>query len=137
VTLSGGPEALAGSVAVDPGEPLVAVADQRVAAGDLDTDRWLVTDTLRRRALNFGAAAGQAYGPTLPASADPRLGRPAADVLPYDGVSHETTSQLVGAVAVTASSSAADPFAVGYRGPAYGAVAAFDGDPASQTGARG
>ena len=124
--LSGGPEALAGSLAVDPGTPLVALAD-----GAVDSDRLLVTDTLRRRALNFGAATGQAYGPTLPAAADPRLGRPAADVLPYDGVTHQTTSQLSGALAVTATSSSADPFTVGYRGPAYGAVSAFDGDPAT------
>ena len=125
VGLSGGPEAAAGSIALDPGTPLVALAD-----GGPD-DRQLVTDTLRRRTLNFGAPVGRSYGPTLPADVDPRRGRPAADVTPYDGVQHQTTATLTGAVSVTATSSAADAFAAGWRGPSAAPTSAFDGDPST------
>ena len=118
--LSGGPEALAGSLPLDGQGPLVALADGG------PSDRVLVTDTLRRRVLSFGAPVGRSYGPTLPATVDPREGRPAGDVLPYPGPSHQTTLQLTGATSVTASSSAADPFALGYRGPTYGAASALD-----------
>ncbi len=123
--LSGGPEALAGSLPTDPGLPYVAVADGGPTAD------VLVTDTQRRRARNMGSAAASAYGPTLPIGSVPAPGRPAADVLAYDGERHQTTSVLDGAVDVTASSSAADPFAVGYLGPAFAPYAAVDGDPAT------
>jgi len=125
VGLSGGPEALTGDIAVDPGTPYVARAD----GGPVDP--MLVTDTLRRRLRDMGADSVDAYGPTLPASSEPARGRPAADVLPYAGTEHQTTTRLIGAAAVTASSSAADPFAKGYLGPAYDPYAAVDGDPAT------
>ena len=119
--LSGGPEALAGSVPVDTGTPYVAVADggPRTAL--------LATDTLRRRVANLGAAATEIYGPTVASSVDVRQGRPAADVLPYDGVSHQTTARLIGAVSISTSSSASDPFANDYLGPGYSGYAAVDG----------
>ncbi len=123
--LSGGPEALAGTIPTSAGVPFVAVADGGPRSN------VLVTDTLRRRARNMGSAASDAYGPTLPAGIDPASGRPAADVLPYDSGTHQTTSMLDGAVEVSASSSAADPLATGYLGPAFAPYSAVDADPAT------
>ncbi|MEN3360566.1 MAG: arabinofuranan 3-O-arabinosyltransferase, partial [Mycobacteriales bacterium] len=61
---------------------------------------------------------------------DPAGGRPAGDVPPYPTVADDEQSVAVldGATAVTASSSAADPFAAAYRGPDRRPAAAFDGD---------
>jgi arabinofuranan 3-O-arabinosyltransferase len=125
VGLSGGPEALAGTIAADPAVPYVAIADGGPA------DELLGTDTLRRRVRNMGAAASDAYSPTLPAGTEPRTRGPAADVLPYSGVVHQTTSALDGARNLVTSSSAADPFAHFFLGPAYSGYSAVDGDVAT------
>jgi arabinofuranan 3-O-arabinosyltransferase len=129
VALSGGPEATleladAGLLA---DRAVVAAADLTAGGGGL-IDGVLVTDTLRRRSLNFGGDPGRRYSPTLTAADDPAAGRPAGDVLPYGGAGRESVGVLDGAAAVAASSSAADPFATRYLGPDRRPAAAFDRD---------
>jgi arabinofuranan 3-O-arabinosyltransferase len=124
VVLSGGPEAALPLADLGIDGPVIAAAD----ATGVKAAVSVVTDTLRRRSLNFGADPGSNYSPTLTAGQSPARGRPAGDVLPYSGESHETVARLLGATSVSASSSAADPFLDGYRGPQYRPAAAFDGD---------
>jgi arabinofuranan 3-O-arabinosyltransferase len=130
VAMSGGPEGVfaladAGLLA---GRAVIATAD---LPGPGAVDGVAVTDTYRRRSINFGADPGSRYSPVLPASVDPAAGRPAGDIDPYGrpDVAAQSTEVLEGAAAVTASSSAADPFAATYLGPQRRPESAFDGDP--------
>ncbi|HST66529.1 MAG TPA: alpha-(1-_3)-arabinofuranosyltransferase family protein [Mycobacteriales bacterium] len=97
-----------------------------MGAHDADADEVVQTDTLRRRAYNSGADPGQRYSATLTA-ADPV---PRPDIGPYDA-GEQAVTVLEGASAVTASSSADDPFTAGYLGPDRRPAAAVDGDPAT------
>jgi arabinofuranan 3-O-arabinosyltransferase len=130
VAMSGGPEGVfaladAGLLA---GRAVIATPD---LPGPGAVDAVAVTDTYRRRSINFGADPGSRYSPVLPASVDPGAGRPAADLEPYGApdVAEQSTEVLAGAAAVRASSSAADPFAATYLGPQRRPESAFDGDP--------
>ncbi|MDQ1246493.1 MAG: arabinofuranan 3-O-arabinosyltransferase, partial [Actinomycetota bacterium] len=91
----------------------------------------IITDTLRRRALNFGAQVGHDYGPTVPAWQDVQGNRPAADVSPYPAGEMETVVTYQGIESVTASSTAASPFGEPNLGPQYRPFAALVGDPGS------
>ena len=127
--LSGAAEATVGSVGLLGDTGRSALVTRSDAAGLRDRRLpWLVTDTQRRRALDFGAAVGAGYSQTLPRTSDPAAGRPAGDVLTDDDPAHQTTVRYDGAAAVTASSSAADPSAAGWRGPAARPYSALDGD---------
>ncbi len=130
VAVSGGPEGvfdLADAGLLD-GRAVIGTAD--LPGGEAGRVSGVaVTDTLRRRALNFGGDPGRRYSPTLPAGEDPAAGRPAGDVTPYRGLDRQSVTVLGGAAGVAASSSAADPFVPAYRGPDHRPAAAFDGDP--------
>lgn len=111
-----------------------------VAAGLLDPDALTTTsdgagaqvrsDTLRWQAMNSGRPAARSHGPTLPAS-DARPGVVGTrDLAPGgDATVGRTTRFLDGLDAITTSSSAADPFAVHWRGAGHGPAAMLDGDP--------
>ncbi|MBZ4017989.1 alpha-(1-_3)-arabinofuranosyltransferase domain-containing protein [Streptomyces purpurogeneiscleroticus] len=130
--LSGGPEALL-QFAADPGlrdRPSVLTGD---AHPGVDTPALQLTgDGLRRADTRFGLVntntsytytAGERNGPD--SVQDP--GRPPRQILPAQGIEHQTTAVLRGARAVTASSSGSWLFHL----PQYDPVHAFDGDPAT------
>jgi len=119
-------------------DPLVVVGGPEVLAGQLAGARALlapdtglpadvVTDTYRLRSQNFGAERGRDLTPTLDPTADARRGRPAIDVTAWPA--DTPRAALVAPTGVVASSTAADPFAVGYAGPATAPESAADGDP--------
>ncbi|MFN8156676.1 MAG: alpha-(1-_3)-arabinofuranosyltransferase family protein [Candidatus Nanopelagicales bacterium] len=121
---SAGPEAAVTGLA--PSDPSwVALAD---AQGATATS---VTDTPRRRALDVGAQRGSDYSPTLASGVTTWSGHRVVDVTPWPGSLLDAVSSLSGAEAVEASSTAADPFAPGYRGPAARPASAIDGDPST------
>ena len=132
VPVQGGPEALfalqaAGVVGED--TAVVLAKDDPRAVGVKGP--VVLSDTLRRRTLDAAAPVADEYGPTLTLRQRPGVGRPVADLPPGGSGAPETVRTLVGARSVQASSSAADPFATGYRGPAAGPFAAIDGDPST------
>jgi hypothetical protein len=120
VVATAGPEAVAGALA---GVPTLLNDD----AGDAPVD--VVTDTYRLRSQNFGAERGRDLTTTLWPGVDATRGRPAADISPW--LSAVPRSQLTAPPSATASSSAADPFGIGFRGLGVSAQAAADGDPAT------
>ena len=122
--LAGGPESgLPRAAAGAAGAPTVAVA-RLPGIGRVPAT---VTDTLRRRRLDFGAAPGSSYGPTLRARDDVDDQRAAGDLLPAPPV-EQTVARYVDGATVTASSSAADPTRPGWRGAGTRPAAAMDGD---------
>ncbi|MBW8801259.1 MAG: DUF3367 domain-containing protein [Streptomyces sp.] len=126
--VSGGPESL--FQLADRGllgdEATVLVGDG--SAGP--SPRSAVTDALRRREVNFGQVRDNASA-TL--TADQQLTRHQAvpDELPVPGVQHLAVARLLGADAVTASTSASDPGAVLDRAPEHSPFSAVDGDPST------
>ncbi|WP_435198654.1 alpha-(1-_3)-arabinofuranosyltransferase domain-containing protein [Janibacter sp. GS2] len=112
-----------------------------VAAGMLDPDAVLRltgsgeeaqvrTDTLRWQAVNSGRTPTTGASPTLPAQ-DARPGTVGTRDLAPGGTGppvEETTRFHSGLSGLTTSSSAADPFARGWRGAGAGAAALVDGD---------
>ncbi len=142
LAVSGGPESVVGTAgSIGPGRAFLLLDDAR----DHAVGGVVVTDTGRRRALAFGYSVAvprvgvdgepldvapdlARYSPTLPASADPAGGRPAAQFGPQLPLDEQTVSGLDGVRSVTASSSAADPFALYYRGVANRPESALDGD---------
>jgi arabinofuranan 3-O-arabinosyltransferase len=133
VQVSGGPEALLdlGDRGWLEGRPTVLTAD---APPGLAPSRTVVTDTLRRREVNFGRQAGSASGVLAPQ--DPlRLGGTARDYLLDRGDGsrssrHETVALWSGGRAVS-SSSASDADAFAAARPEHQPFAALDGDPAT------
>ena len=145
LALSGGPEGTVGAAGAlgDRAALLLGDVGSRPVAG------VVVGDTGRRRSLGFGYAAAvprvgadgepldaaddlARYSPTLPLSADPKGDRPAAQFGPELPADRQTVSSLEGVRAVTASSSAADPFGRFYRGVADRPESALDGDRATR-----
>ena len=142
VAVSGGSEATVGLASALTNHR-AAVLDQDVT-GVATVGGVVVTDTGRRRSLNFGysnphphlSTDGTAlfdvapdlarYSPTLPAYAD--AGRPAAQLGPTTPSGEQTVSAVAGLKRIAASSSAADPFSPNYRGIADRPESAFDGD---------
>ena len=90
--------------------------------------RTALTDDLRRREVAFGSVRDNASA-TLARGQPLARAQPVPDVLPVPGEQHLATARVVGAVAVSASSSASDAGAVFDRGPDHQPFAAFDGDP--------
>lgn len=125
VVLAGGPEAIPAAIAtgaVAPDTALVLATDQR-------RPPELVTDSLAWRSYNNGAPAQRAYGPVLPATDDAPT-RPGSRALPpVLAASARPHRELIGLTDITASSSAADPFAKAYLSVAHSQFAAIDGDP--------
>jgi len=126
-TVSGGPESLLSLLdsGVLPGDrPAVLVGD----GGEPASQDWLVTDGLRHRERNVGRVRDN-LSQTLAPDEQPRQNRPAADILPFPGLEHQTVAAYRGIRGVTASSSAG--FADSLRGsdPSSMPFAAIDGDP--------
>ena len=94
------------------------------------TPQSVLTDSLRRREINFGSVRDN-FSQTLTPDAQPTLDRPALDVLPVLGDEHLATARVIGAEEVTASSSAADVDTLLHTGPTDQPLSAFDGDPAT------
>lgn len=103
-----------------------------VLAGDLppgqDPPRlWIVTDTLRRRYVEFGLMRSNAGFTLGPDEAGPG-GRPLEQqLLPTEGVEHQTVAFLDGVREVNASSYGSWLYQI----PEVGPINAFDGDPAT------
>lgn len=115
-----------------------------VAAGLLPTDgavrltesrdtAELTTDTLRWQALNSGRPPARGSSPTLPwRDARPStVGTRALAPAGTEASVPETTRFHRGLRGITASSSAADPFAPEWRGAGAGEPSLVDGDPAT------
>lgn len=101
-----------------------------IAAEDTDLPADVTTDTMLRRSQNFGAERGFDTTPVLTAADDSRRSRAVSDVSPFDEGSPRTATRLVGQVrTVSATSSRADPFRIGYVGPQARPFLAVDGDP--------
>lgn len=124
--VSGGPESL--FQLADRG---LLGSQATVLAGDGaggPSPRSALTDALRRREVNFGSVRDNA-SETLTATQPLRRDQAVPDILPVPGVQHLATARLLGAQAVSASSSASDPAALSDRGPAHRPFSAIDGDP--------
>jgi arabinofuranan 3-O-arabinosyltransferase len=129
VTVSGGPESVLPLLE----QGLLRPDQPTVLAGDVNssyTDRWVVTDGLRRRERNVGRVQGN-LSQTLAGTDPVRQQRPALDVLPFGGEEHQTVAQYAGVRAVVASTSAGYADAFGETDPSQQPFAAVDGDPAS------
>ena len=122
--LGGGPESALGRAGAGVAEAPTVAGDAAVPGTRLP---GLVTDTLRRRELDFGAAPGSSYGPTLRAADPVGPGRAAGDLMPAPA-DQQTVARYAGGAVVTASSSAADPTRPGWRGAGTRPAAALDGD---------
>jgi arabinofuranan 3-O-arabinosyltransferase len=126
--ISGGPESL-----FQLAERGLLGNQATVLAGDGSggpSPRTAQSDALRRREIGFGSVRNNASA-TLTADQPLTREQAAPDVLPLPGVRHLATARLIGASAVSASSSASDAGAVLDRGPDKQPFAAFDGDPSS------
>ncbi len=125
--LSGGPEALlpVGEATDLDGRAVVLAGDERSALGP--DDRWVVTDDLGRRDVNFGRVHTNASYVLTPDEASPNTGREPHDRLVVPGIEHQTTARNRGVAEIRASS-----YALGLaRLPEAQPFAAFDGDPNS------
>lgn len=90
----------------------------------------VLTDGMRRREVDFGGNPAD-QSATLSASDDGRLGAAARDYLPRGGGGTQSSAVLIGAKAISASSSAADADALpgAHVAPIDMPYSAFDGDP--------
>lgn len=107
--------------------PAVLAAD---APDDVDSSDLVVTDGLRRRERNFGRIA-DATSATLESDETGRRGAPARDYT-ISGSQWETHAQILGAEAVTASSSQGYADASGPVVPEHQPFSAFDGLTSTQ-----
>lgn len=104
-----------------------------IAAEDTDRPAEVTTDTMLRRSQNFGAERGFDTTPVLTAADDSQRSRAVSDVSPFDDRSPRTATRLVGQVrSVSATSSRADPFRIGYVGPGARPFMAVDGDTSTR-----
>lgn len=125
--LSGGPEALlpVGEAVDLDGRAVVLSGDERSALGP--DDRWVLTDDLGRRDVNFGRVHTNASYVLTSDEPSPNTGRAPHDRLVVPGIEHQTTARNRGAAEIRASS-----YALGLaRLPEAQPFAAFDGDPTS------
>jgi arabinofuranan 3-O-arabinosyltransferase len=128
-TVAGGPESLLPLLE----SGLLRGAAPAVLAGDGGAppeNQWLVTDGLRYRERNVGRVRDN-LSATMTAGEQPRQGRPAVDLLPFEGVEHQTVAAYRGIRGVSASSSAAFADTFGPTDPSWLPFAAVDGDPAT------
>ncbi|GAB3584070.1 alpha-(1-_3)-arabinofuranosyltransferase domain-containing protein [Calidifontibacter terrae] len=95
----------------------------------LRTPITVLTDAAPWRVYHNGVPPQDAYGPVLTAGDQAPLQAGAKDLPVREPRSARPYRQLIGLRAVSASSSAADPFAAAYRGVRFSQFAAFDGDP--------
>jgi len=131
VRVSGGPEGLLQLADRDwlGSQPTVLTSDGGTAGGR--SARTVITDSLRRREVNFGRLGGSTSAVLAPEDAL-RLGGTAPDYLPAESRTGSTRSQTVarweGARAVV-SSSASDADAFGAARPEHQPWAALDQEP--------
>jgi arabinofuranan 3-O-arabinosyltransferase len=127
VQVSGGPESLLtqsdGGLPAE--RPAVLTGD---VTGGFSPGQTVLTDTLRRREANYGAGALDTSA-TLTLDEPRRMASSDRDYLPFPGDDHQSFARLIGAKAISASSSASDPDAFGGSVHAEQPYAAFDGDP--------
>ena len=119
--LSGGPESV---FDVADRDAITLTGDDPGAPPAAD---GVVTDGLTRRDVDFGEVrlnASYALTSTEPA---PRTGRPPRDRLPLDGIAHQSTIEMTGAVTLRASSYGPPSVQL----PELQPYAAFDGDDRS------
>ena len=128
LVVTGGSESVADLADADElhGRPAVLAQDARGLIG-LEQNLQVVTDGLRKREVFFGQLADN-RSQTLTATDPYRRDAPAHDYLPTD-VGTETVARLIGARAVSASSSASDAGAFGGAFPDQSPYAAVDSDP--------
>lgn len=127
VSVSGSTEGvvdLAGQGLVD-GRAVVLTGDPD--AGGAAPSAWLVTDTARRRDVQFGSVRANATYTLTPDEDVPASRRAPLDRLVVGGVAHQTVARVTGAAAVRSSSMLTSPIALPEGQP----FAAFDDDPAS------
>ena len=125
--VSGGPEALLPVQEADAldGRATVLSGDERDPLGD--DDRWVLTDDLGHRDVNFGRVHTNASYVLTTDEESPNTGRRPHDRLVVPGIEHQTTARNRGAAEISASS-----YALGLaRLPEAQPFAAFDGDPAT------
>ncbi len=125
--LSGGPEALlpVGEAEDLDDKAVVLAGDERAPLGP--DDRWVITDDLGRRDVNYGRVHTNASYVLTPAEDSPNTGREPHDRLVVPGIEHQTTARNRGAAEIAASS-----YALGLaRLPEAQPFAAFDGDAAT------
>jgi len=123
VRLTGGPEAVVALAALGragTSSPGYLVADD---GSSLRPTRRTQTDSLRKRGIDVAAAIPDEYSTTLPPDEDP-----VRRDFPPAGSAPATTRGFTGLADVRASSTSAVPGQLGFRGPAAGVFAAFDGD---------
>jgi arabinofuranan 3-O-arabinosyltransferase len=101
-------------------------------AGSALASSAVLTDGMRRREVDFGGNPSD-QSATLSASDDGRLGAAARDYLPRGGSGTQSSAVLIGAKAISASSSAADADALPGApvAPIEMPYSAFDDDPAT------
>ena len=125
VVVTGGSEAVADLAdrGVLDSRPAVLAPD---APPELSANPRIVTDTLRRREVQFGQLNGN-RSQTLTASDPYRIDAPAHDYLPAKA-GGQTIARYVGARALYATSSESDADAFGGAYPEHNPYAAVDGD---------
>ncbi len=125
--LSGGPEAMlpVGEAESLDDRAVVLSGDERAPLGP--DDRWVLTDDLGRRDVNFGRVHTNASYVLTPDEDSPNTGRPPHDRLVVPGIEHQTTARNRGAADLSSSS-----YALGLaRLPEAQPFAAFDGNAAT------
>lgn len=125
--LSGGPEALlpVDEVGALDSRATMLAGDERVPLGE--DDRWVLTDDLGHRDVNFGRVHTNASYVLTPDEDSPNTGNRPHDRLVVPGIEHQTTARNRGAAEIIASS-----YALGLaRLPEAQPFAAFDGDPST------
>lgn len=126
VNLSGGPEStlsVLDSGWLAPDAPSVLAGDGAGTSG-----RRVVTDGLRRRERDVSVVRN-GLSQTLTATETSRRDRPSLDVLPFEGVEHQTVAVYEGIRDVRASSAASYADAAGVIDRSRMPFAALDGDP--------
>ena len=126
VQVSGGPESLLplSDHGLDPSEPVVLTGD---STAGYRPGAVVLTDGLRRREINNGASSLDTSA-TLTLDDPRRMSSRDRDFLPFAGNQHQSYARLIGAKAVSASSSASDPGSFGGSLHAAQPYSAFDGD---------
>jgi arabinofuranan 3-O-arabinosyltransferase len=89
---------------------------------------WVVTDTVQRVDVDFGAVRRNSSYPLTPNQLSPDTGKPPQQFLTVRGIAHQTVAKPIGAAGVASSSYGSTIFT---RSPAEGPASAFDGDPST------
>ena len=126
VQVSGGPESLLplSDQGLGSSEPAVLTGD---STSGYHPGAVVLTDGMRRREVNNGASSLNTSA-TLTLDDPRRMSSRDRDFLPFTGNQHQSYARLIGANAISASSSASDPGSFGGSLQAAQPYSAFDGD---------